>query len=249
VVVLIHGGPLAIEWEKDNIPAIIDAFYPGELGGDAIARIIAGDVSPAGRLPNTIYPANFISRSIDDMNLRDNGGITYRYYTGTPLWEFGFGLSYTTFNYTIESDEAIKEATVDSIAAVYPDYYKYRGKIPTAPFQYTVVVTNTGKVESDNVVLGFVSTKQPNAPIRELFGFDRVHLKPGQSTTVYFTVPPQVLSIVDEDGNEDILPGIYDIFIGDPLQYVKAILKVTGEKRNIFSLSKTKQQYENKKKI
>jgi len=245
VVVLIHGGPLAIEWEKDNIPAIIDAFYPGELGGDAIARIIAGDVSPAGRLPNTIYPANFIERSIDDMNLRDNGGITYRYYTGTPLWEFGYGLSYTTFNYSIDSTEQFKVATAESIAAVHKEYYQEAGKMPNAPFQFTVVVTNTGKVESDNVVLGFI-TNQPNGLLKELFGYERVHLKPGENATVHFTVPPQVLSTVDEEGNEDILPGIYHLTMGDPLQCVNAILKVTGEKKNIFSLKKIKEQYQMK---
>jgi len=111
VLVLIHGGPLGIDWEKTNVPAIVDAFYPGSMGGDAIASILAGDVSPSGRLPNTIYPADFINvRDIWDMNLRDKGGITYRYYTGTPLWEFGFGLSYTTFAYTIEPLEREKNS-------------------------------------------------------------------------------------------------------------------------------------------
>jgi len=244
VVVLIHGGPLAIEWEKNNVPAIVDAFYPGELGGDAIARILAGDVSPAGRLPNTIYPANFISaRPISDMNLRDNGGVTYRYYTGAPLWEFGFGLSYTTFNYSIEESETTKVVTVDSLYAVHPEYYRTAGKIPNAPAQYTVLVTNTGKVESDNVVLGFVSSTDPDAPLKELFGYARVHLSPGEKTIVYFTVPPQVISLVNDQGEEEIRPGLYQISIGDPLQYVHAVLKVVGEPKMILSLPKAKDAY------
>jgi len=120
--------------------------------------------------------------------------------------------------------------------------------MPNAPFQFTVVVTNTGKVESDNVVLGFI-TNQPNGLLKELFGYERVHLKPGENTTVYFTVPPQVLSTVDEEGNEDILPGIYHLTMGDPLQCVNAILKVTGEKKNIFSLKKIKEEYQMKNDI
>jgi len=125
VLVLIHGGPLGIDWEKANVPAIVDAFYPGSMGGDAIASILAGDVSPSGRLPNTIYPADFVNvRDIWDMNLRDKGGITYRYYTGTPLWEFGFGLSYTTFAYTIEPLEREKTVTVESMVSAHKGYYE-----------------------------------------------------------------------------------------------------------------------------
>jgi len=238
VVVLIHGGPLGIDWEKANVPAIVDAFYPGSMGGDAIARILAGDVSPSGRLPVTVYPANFITaRDIWDMNLRDKGGITYRYYTGQPLFEFGFGLSYTTFSYVISSEESFKMVTVGSMVDAHSSYYETMGKMPNAPAIYTVVVTNTGKVESDNVVLGFLTNPPgPNAPLKELFGYTRVHLKPGEKTTVQFPVPPQVLSLVDKYGNEEIHPGVYTISIGDSLQTVEAKLKVVGEPRTIFSL-------------
>jgi len=247
VVVMIHGGPLAIEWEKANVPAIVDAFYPGELGGEAIARVLTGDVSPAGRLPNTIYPANLVNvRDIHDMGLREKGGITYRYYTGTPLWEFGFGLSYTTFSYTMEPQEREKTVSVDSMVSVHKEYYETLGKLPNAPAQFTVVVKNTGKVASDNVVLGFVTSKDPDAPLKELFGYDRVHLRPGENATVYFSVPPQVLSLVDKNGNEEIRPGVYKISIGDSLETVEAVLNVVGTPKTIFSLQAIKEKYAKK---
>eukprot|EP01084_Bolivina_argentea_P243622 408373_1 len=101
ILVLINGGQIDISWPKDNIPVIIEAFYPGELGGSAISSIIYGDVSPSGKLPYTIYDESILRTrpSIMDMSLRDNGGITYRYYTGTPVYNFGFGLYYTNFTY------------------------------------------------------------------------------------------------------------------------------------------------------
>lgn len=92
VVVLINGGQLAIEWIKDNVPAIVEAFYPGELGGDAVADVLLGAYNPAGRLPYTVYPADFVRRSFFNMNLRTDGGITYMFYEGQALWEFGWGL-------------------------------------------------------------------------------------------------------------------------------------------------------------
>eukprot|EP01084_Bolivina_argentea_P317683 550836_1 len=99
ILVLIHGGALNISWAKSNVPGIIDAFYPGELGGVAIKNIIYGMSAPAGKLPTTIYDSSLLSErpSIMDMSLRGGKGITYRYYTGTPVYPFGFGLSYTTF--------------------------------------------------------------------------------------------------------------------------------------------------------
>jgi len=244
VVILIHGGPLAIEWEKANVPAIVDAFYPGSMGGDAIARVLAGDVSPAGRLPNTIYPANFVNvRDIWEMGLREKGGITYRYYTGTPLWEFGFGLSYTTFSYTMDPLESVKTVSVESMVLAHKHYYETLGKQPNAPAQYTVVVKNTGQVESDDVVLGFITSKDPDAPLKELFGYERVHLKPGENATVHFSVPPQVLSHVDIYGNEEIRPGVYKISIGDSLETVEAVLNVVGKPKTIFSLQAIKEKY------
>ena len=101
ILILINAGPIDISWPKENIDGIIEAFDPGELGGAAIVNILFGKVSPAGKLPITIYDKSFLTSppSIMDMNLRNNGGITYRYYTGTPVYSFGYGLSDTNFTY------------------------------------------------------------------------------------------------------------------------------------------------------
>jgi len=212
------------------------------MGGDAIARILAGDVSPSGRLPNTIYPADFVTtRKITDMSLRDFGGITYRYYTGAPLWPFGYGLSYTSFTYSMDPHDSYQSVSVESMVAAHKRYYETLGRQPEAPVQYTVVVTNIGRVASDTVVLGFVTSTDPDAPIKELFGYARVHLNPGEDVTVHFTVPPQVLSLVDKLGNESIRPGVYKLSIGDSLETVEALLEVVGEAQNIFSLQKIRE--------
>eukprot|EP01084_Bolivina_argentea_P243621 408372_1 len=101
MLVLINGGSIDISWAKTNVPVIIEAFYPGELGGVAITNIILGLAVPVAKLPYTLYDKSFLTDrpSIMDMSLRDNGGITYRYYTGTPVYNFGFGLYYTNFTY------------------------------------------------------------------------------------------------------------------------------------------------------
>lgn len=120
VVVLINGGALAIEWIKNNIPAIIEAFYPGENGAQAIAEILFGDVNPSGKLPITIFPSNYVNQiSLFDMNMSDGPGRTYRYYKGTPLWPFGFGLSYTNFSITPQEKNTVAVADTN-------DYVTFR---------------------------------------------------------------------------------------------------------------------------
>lgn len=226
VVVLINGGPLAIEWVKDNVHAIVEAFYPGEMGGDAISDILLGKISPGGRLPYTIYPADFAQkRSMIDMGLRSNGGITYRYYTGSPLWEFGFGMSYTSFSYSWPSQSPKIQCSTDSAVD--------QGIV------YTVNVTNTGKMAGDEVVMGFINSTDPNAPLKELFAFERIHLEPGQSAQVHLTVQPQVLSLVDGEGVESIRPGLYGVRIGN----ISTKLRLMGEARVLFDLPAIKKRY------
>jgi beta-glucosidase-like glycosyl hydrolase len=187
VVVLISGGQVAIPWAKANVPAIIQAWYPGELGGDAIGAVLYGDASPSGRLPYTFYDDDFTNRrpSIGDMSLSSSGGITYMHYDGTPLWPFGWGLSYTTFllNWVSESQHKTKLTTL--VQAPYPSY--------------TVSVTNIGAVSSDVSVLAFLaaevgSVAEP-APLRELFAFCRLHaVPPRQSRQCDLAVDPAVVA-------------------------------------------------------
>ena len=233
VLVLINGGPLAIESLKDSVPAIVEAFYPGEMGGDAIADILFGKVSPSGRLPYTVYPADFIKRSYFNMDLRNESGCTYRYYTGNPLWTFGYGLSYTTFDYKWSDD----------LAANYPSFDAGRVGRQEDNINFTVVVTNTGKVDSDVSVLGFITAQeQPDAPLKELFDFGRVHLTAGESATVHLTVAPSGLSLVDEYGVEAIRPGHYKIQV----EGLSADLEITGEDHVVFSLPEMKRRHASK---
>jgi len=238
VVVLIHGGPLAIEWIKENVPAIVDAHYPGELGGDAVGSILFGDVSPSGRLTGTIYPSNFTNqRNISDMGLQVKGGITYQYYSGTPLWPFGFGLSYTTFSYKIAS--ASSTSTTSNMITAYSEYYLTKGASFDSGISYVVTVTNTGTVHSAVVVLGFVSSGVAGQPVKELFGYSRVSaLAPGSSANVKLTVPAQVISQVDVNGTESILPGEYKVMLGDPVNYQEAQFTITGNPYTVFTFPK-----------
>ena len=233
VVVLINGGPLAIEWVAKHVPAIVEAFYPGEMGGDAIADVLLGKVNPSGRLPYTIYPSDFVSkRSMFDMSLRDNGGITYRHYTGKPLWEFGFGLSYTTFNYTWDSSTRLYSTFTTEDALNVHD----------TPIQYTVTVRNTGSLAGSDAVLAFLTndlTAHPDAPLKELYGFSRVFLQPGESTTVHLSVPPSVVSQVDKRGVEAILPGLYGVQIGG----LRAQFELVGNKQVTFDMDGLKRSH------
>lgn len=181
VVVLIHGGPLAAEWTYGNMPTIVDAHYPGELGGDAVASILFGDVSPSGRLTTTVYPANFVAqRPMTDMQVRllhfievlaraaialaflqlaphgSAPGITHLFYSGPTLWPFGWGLSYTTFSFTW-FDGASAHQSIAAVSFATKD---------AAPPSYAVNVTNTGAVASDVSVLGFYSSGNPGQPVQ-----------------------------------------------------------------------------------
>ena len=231
VVVLINGGPLAIEWIKDNVPAIVEAFYPGELGGDAIANILFGKVNPSGRLPYTIYPADFVQRSFFDMSLRDNGGCTYRYYTGKPLWTFGDGMSYTTFNYS----------WADGTKHGHRFLAKHLGKGEDT-VHYTVTVKNTGSMAGSDSVLGFLMGELPDNPQKELFDFGRVTLDAGESATVHLAMPAEVLASVDKDGVQEIRSGKYEIKIGD----LSSGFEVHGENHKLFNYPEIQHRHKKK---
>jgi len=240
ILVLVNGGPLALpNWLLASKVPIVEAFYPGEIGGDAVVDIIFGRVSPSGRLPYTVYPANFITRSYFDMDMRSNGGVTYMWYTGTPLWTFGWGLSYTTFNYSWSAVQPHRSLTHQRYSA---------RKVGTGKqvIMYNVTVTNTGRRSSDTTVLGFLSSQShSDAPIRKLFGFARIRdLSPGESAWVLLTVPRQVLALVDDQGRQAIRPGHYAVNIGDvPSQMPTVnthfdITSSTDDGYEIFNLAK-----------
>ena len=230
-VVLINGGPIAIEWIQDNVPAILEAFYPGEMGGDAIADILFGDYSPAGRLPYTIYPADYIKRSYFNMDLRNDSGCTYRYYTGIPLWEFGFGLSYTNFTFHWNDSGMNNAIVLDTVQLGKHDVH----------VNYTVLVKNTGSVDSDVSVLGFLSAlEQPDAPIKQLFDFARTHIKAGQEETVHLMVSPASLATVDRKGIRAIRKGRYKVQIENLIRYIV----IDGDDYELFNLALLRQVHE-----
>lgn len=202
VLVLFNGSALAVNWENENIPAIIEAWYPGQAGGTALADIIFGDYNPSGRLPLTFY------RSIGQIPAFDNydmKGKTYRYFKGNPLYEFGYGLSYTTFEYKINS---------------IPQRVS-----PEETFSVSVEVKNTGKMDGDEVVQLYVSHPESRreCPIRSLAGFKRIHLKSGEHKVVEFQIEPSQLALLDDDNQWIVEPGKVLLSVGGKQPDAQAI--------------------------
>jgi beta-glucosidase len=193
VLVLLNGSALAVNWADQNVPAILEAWYPGEEGGSAVAQALAGDFSPAGRLPVTFYKSLDQLPPFDDYSMAKR---TYRYFDGEPLYGFGYGLSYTTFTY---SNPRVDQPAVPASGAV----------------TISVDVTNTGTMASDEVVeLYLTHPDVAGAELRALQGFQRVHLQSGQRKTVSFTLRDRDLSVVDEAGARQIIPGKVQVWIG-----------------------------------
>jgi beta-glucosidase len=193
VVVLMNGSALAVPWAKEHAPAILEAWYPGEEGGAAIAATLAGDNDPAGRLPVTFYESLDQLPPFADYSM---AGRTYRYFAGQPLYGFGYGLSYTTFAYSHLKLSPAQVKAGDSLT-VEAD------------------LTNTGKRRGDEVVELYLRGPQAGgAPLRSLRSFDRVALQPGETRHVVFTLDPARLSEVDEAGIRAMQAGSYTIFLG-----------------------------------
>ncbi len=171
VVVLLNGSALAAKQAKEKAPAILEAWYPGQAGGAAIADVLFGDYNPGGRLPVTFYESE---QQLPAFNQYDMAGRTYRYFQGEPLWTFGYGLSYTRFRYA-------KLAMPDRLA-------------PGEDLKVSVEVTNAGKLAGEEVVQVYVSrVGVANAALRSLVGFVRVALKAGEKRLVSFTVEARAL--------------------------------------------------------
>jgi beta-glucosidase len=196
VVVLIAGSPISLPLADERAAAVIHAWYPGEEGGSALAEVLFGDASPAGRLPVT-FP-----RALSDLPPFEDyavSGRTYRYLKASPLYPFGFGLSYTTFGY---SDLFVSSHDV-AVSA-------------TSSVEVTVLVTNLGDRASDEVVQLYVRDLEASSvvPHHELRGLKRVHLAPGESVRVAFSLSAVALSFIDDDGERRLEPGTFRVFVG-----------------------------------
>ena len=193
VVVLQNGSALAVNWAQEHANAILEAWYPGEEGGTAIAETLAGDNNPAGRLPLTFYSSLSQLPPFEQYSMKDR---TYKYFSGKPLYGFGFGLSYTTFEYSNLKVPASEVKAGDPVT-VEGD------------------VKNNGSMAGDEVVeLYLTQPKGFETPLRVLAGFKRVHLGPGESAHVSLTLDPRSLGQVDAKGNRVIVPGEYSVSLG-----------------------------------
>lgn len=218
IFVMLTGSALAIQWEDDNLPAIINAWYGGQDAGTALADVLFGDYNPSGRLPVTFYASDNDLPPYEDYSMKER---TYRYFTGKPLYPFGHGLSYTDFTY---SDLRVPATAVagDSV-------------------NVSVSVTNTGSRSGEEVVQLYVSllNRQVPVPLRSLQSVQRIKLEPGESRKVDFTLAPEQFSAIDALMQRCVEPGKITVGIGGQqpsdatLKAKKAVQKelvLTGKK-------------------
>jgi len=196
ILVLITGGPLGIDWAEANVPAILTAFYDGQAQGTAIADILFGDYAPMGRLSTTWYKQDTTLPPIGDYDIRK--GRTYLYFDDAPLYPFGFGLSYTSFNYgSIQLSPAAISATGTTTVSID--------------------ISNKGTRAGDEVVQLYTHDVDATTqrPFKQLRRFQRVHLDPGASTPVTFQLSASDLAhydIATHDWKTD--PGMFDVYVG-----------------------------------
>ena len=195
VLVLQNGRPLTINWAVRHIPAILEAWYPGEFGGRAIAETLFGDNNPAGRL--TISFPQTVGQLPDFYNYDPSKKLPYIDSNGKPLFPFGFGLSYTTFRY---ERLTVQEPPRDS----------------TQVAQVSVDVTNTGTVAGDEIVQLYFreNVTTVETPIRTLGGFSRVSLKAGEMKTVMLPLSREQLAVWNEDARWVVQPGAVTVWVG-----------------------------------
>ncbi len=194
VLVLLNGSALAVNWASDHIPAIVEAWYPGQAAGDAVADVLFGDYNPAGRLPVTFYKSADQLPPFTDYDMK---GRTYRYFEEEPLYPFGYGLSFTSFSY---SNLRIPQGTIrvgDSV-------------------RISVDVENRGDRPGEEVAELYLTNRDASVPvpIRSLEGFQRVLVQPGEKTTVSFVLAPRQLSVIDARNERVLEPGSFEVSVG-----------------------------------
>ena len=196
VLVEMSAGPLTVPVLKEKVPAMLQAWWFGEEGGRAVADVLFGDVNPAGRLPHTVYASEAQVPPVDEYDITK--GFTYMYVNGEPLFPFGHGLSYTTFKYGNLKLSA--------------------GKIKAdGTLNVSVDITNTGRCAGDEVAQLYVHQQKSSVkvPVKELRGFQRVNLQPGETKAVAFALPASKLAIWDETTHGFVVnPGKFDIMVG-----------------------------------
>jgi beta-glucosidase len=211
VVFLTNGRPLSINYAAEKAPAILEGWYLGQEGGTAVTDVLFGDVNPGGRLPVT-FP-----RSVGDIPAyyyhKPNIGVNYIFESSEPLFPFGYGLSYTTFRY--------------SNLRVSPDKIGTAGKA-----EVSVDITNSGTVAGDEVAQMYIRdvVSSVTRPVKELRGFERITLKPGETCTVTFELDPEKLSFINEDMKRVVEPGEFRVMVGPNSRDVQTITLEVVEK-------------------
>jgi beta-glucosidase len=217
ILVMLNGSPLSVNWANENVNAILEGWYPGEEGGNAIADVILGNYNPAGRLPVTFYASVNDLPPFEDYSMK---GRTYRYFNGTPLYEFGYGLSYTDFKY---SDLRV------------PKKVKTNENI-----KVTVGVMNIGTMDGDEVIELYVKILDAKVPVPNyaLQGFKRIFLNIGEKKSVEFELKPEQLSVINDQNQRVVEPGKIQLYVGGRQPSQKALssgnvlkteLEVSGE--------------------
>ncbi len=218
-VIIMSGSSVDLSYIRDSpqFASLIWSGYPGEFGGSAIASVVFGQYNPAARLPITFYPASYVNEvSMLDMRMRPSKvspGRTYKFYTGQPVYEFGYGLSYTTFSYTWYNDSTIVSYSIDSLMT----NKKYDTENILVE-SFRVNVTNTGTMAGDDVVLAYIIPPQvlhngETPPIKQLFGFERINLNIGETKQVFFPLNIKSILTIAHDGSKWFHPGQYSILI------------------------------------
>lgn len=194
ILVLLAGSALAVNWADEHIPAILDAWYPGAQGGNAVASVLFGDSSPSGRLPVTFYKTTEELPDFTDYSMENR---TYRYMKNEALYPFGYGLSYTKFTY---------------------DSLEIRNEAPKIGenVDCSVKVKNSGNVESDEIVQIYLKDVEASVKIPkwQLIGVKPVHLLPGKEKTVQFQITARQMALIDEKGRCLMEPGQFEIYAG-----------------------------------
>ncbi len=216
IFVMMTGSAIAIPWEAENIPAIINVWYGGQAVGTALADVLFGDYNPSGKLPVTFYKSDSDLPPYEDYSMENR---TYRYFKGTPLYPFGFGLSYTDF--TLSDLKYDKTSRTD------------------LPVKVSVKITNNGKTDGSEVVQLYVSRTAEGytTPISSLAGFEKVFLKAGESKTIEYTLTPSELCMVNKSGQRFVEPGAVSFTVINGQNRIKndnngkqtGVIKLEGE--------------------